>query len=141
MKRLLPVIMLLTILPLLTAMGDTPPGKVPRTDRNYAATFVDLGGVKTDCTEVSIDGNTFLDGNRGGGKLAISFDKIRGVLFRMKDGSLLADVTLMDGSLTVITVDKKRKAYGRSQYGVFQIGLPDMKQMIFHPAQGHDKKG
>ena len=53
--------------------------RCPRRTETLRRTYVDLGDVKTECTEVSIEGNTFIEGNRGGGKLAIGFDKIRTV--------------------------------------------------------------
>jgi hypothetical protein len=141
MKRLSLVLLLFAVACLLMGMGDAPPGKVPKTDRNFAATYVDQMDVKTECTEVSVDGNTFIEGKRGDGNLAIGFEKIKSILFRMKNNELLGYVTLYDGSETIIMLDKKKKAYGRTPAGAFQINLSDLKKMIINPRQVSGPRG
>ncbi len=142
MKRMPRFMLLFAAAPLLLGMGgltETPADKVPPTSRSFAATYIDQMDVVTECTEASIDGKTYIEGRRGEGKLAIDFEKVRSILFRMKDGELTGTVSLLDGSETVIVVNKDRKAYGRAKYGAFQIKLSDLKKMALSPAPGRSR--
>jgi len=127
--------MLIAFCPILLGMGDNPLSKIPETDRNFAAVYVDQMDVITECTEVSIGGKTFLEGKRGDGKLGIGFEKIRSILFQMKNNDLMGYVKLYDGSETTLKLDKKKKAYGRTKMGIFEINLSDLKKMIINPAR------
>ena len=143
MKRMPIFVLLIVVAPLLLGMGgltEVPVDKVPQTSRNFAATYVDQMDVITECTEASIDGKTFVEGKRGEGNLAVEFEKIKTINFRMKGGELIGQVLLSDGSETVLTMNKDKKAYGRTKYGAFQIKLSDLKKMIFRPEAGTPSK-
>jgi hypothetical protein len=127
-------LLLFVSMPFLAGMGvfgEGPADKLPRTEKKYSAVFIDQMDVITECTEVSIEGNTFLDGKRGEGTLAVPFDKVKYVLFRQKNGELQALVRLQDGNETTLAVNKDRKAYGKTRQGVFQIKLSNLKKVTF----------
>jgi hypothetical protein len=69
MKKFISAIILLTSVPLLLGMGSlqrqAPAEKMPILVKQYNATFVDQADVFTECTHVSIEGATFLEGKRG----------------------------------------------------------------------------
>jgi hypothetical protein len=130
----LAMITVLFFIPILLGMGvigDSPTNKIPVPDKKYTVTFIDQMDVVTGCSEVSIEGNTFIDGKRGEGTYAIAFDRIRSVLFRMKERELLGVVQLRDGSEIELVLNKDRKAYGKTEFGTFQIKLSNLKKMIF----------
>ncbi|HPL62791.1 MAG TPA: hypothetical protein PK587_03400 [Syntrophales bacterium] len=133
-------LLLFAAVPFLAGMGvfgEGPADKLPRTDKKYSAIFIDQMDVITECTDVSIDGNTFLEGKRGEGTLAVPFDKIKNVLFRQKNGELQAVIRLQDGNETRLAIKKDRKAYGKTRQGVYQIKLDNLKKMTFnHSAAG-----
>ena len=79
--------------------------------------------VATECSEVSIEGTTFLEGKRGEGNYTISFDNIEQISFRMNADRLTGMVKLRDGGTSELTLNKTQKAYGRTKYGTFQIKL------------------
>jgi hypothetical protein len=112
-------------------IGDSPTNKIPVPDKKYTVTFIDQMDVVTECSEVSIEGNTFIDGKRGEGTYAIAFDRIRSVLFRMKERELRGAVQLKDGSEIELVLNKDRKAYGKTEFGTFQIKLANLKKMTF----------
>lgn len=134
MKRFFSGIILLIAVSLLMGMGSVQgpasPDKIPSTVKKYNATFVDQLDVVTECREVSLEGATFLEGKRGEGTYTISFDNIDQVLFRMKSDQLTGIVKLRNGSTSELIVTKSQKAYGRTQYGTFQIRLADLKKLI-----------
>lgn len=123
--------MVLLAVPLLMGLGSPggAPGKIPKPDKKFAATFVDHMDVVTDCRDVSIEGTTFFEGKRGGGILNIPFENITSVLFRLSGDKLIATVRLTGGNTMELTVEKKNRAYGTTDYGTFQIQLIDLKKM------------
>ena len=136
MRRLYKFIVLLIFLPLLMGMGSLfgrPPGKIPEPEKKFTATFIDQMDVTAQCTEVSIEGETILEGTHGKGLYTVSFDKIKSVVFYLKNGELTGDARLKDGSTVSFVLKKDTMAYGRTKYGTFQIKLSDLKKVIIHP--------
>lgn len=135
LKRVLLIILLAPVLMAMGGLTELPADKVPKTERDYIAVFVDQMDVVTECKQASIGGNTFVEGKRGEGNLAVDFEKIKSVVFRMKGNDLTASIKLKDGTETAITVDKDKKAYGRTKFGAFQIRLADLKSMTLGSSQ------
>ncbi len=130
----LAIITFFFMIPIMLGMGvigDSPTNKIPVPDKKYTVTFIDQMDFVTECSEVSIEGNTFIDGKRGEGTYAIAFDRIRSVLFRMKERELRGVVQLKDGSEIELVLNKDRKAYGKTEFGTFQIKLASLKKMTF----------
>jgi hypothetical protein len=138
MKRLFGPMLLIAIIALFMGMGS-PQGSassdtMPVPVKKFTAKFVDQHDVVTECTEVSIEGMTFLEGKRGGGTFTLSFEGIDQVLFRLNAERLTAVVRLDDGGTYELTLDSRQKAFGRTKYGTFQIKLADLKKMAVAPA-------
>jgi hypothetical protein len=114
--------------------GPATPGTIPKPAKNYSVLFVDQMDNATECNEASIEGTTFLEGKRGEGTLTVSFDNIDQISFRLNAERLTGLVKHRDGETSEITLDKSRKAYGRTKYGTFQIRLSDLKKMVIRPA-------
>ena len=137
MRRSYKFLLILAVLPLLLGMGsmfgESSPGKIPVPEKIFTATFIDQTDIITECTEVSIEGKTFLEGNKGKGVYTIPFDKIKNVIFCLKEGKLSGFVKLNDGNTIELVLKKNNKAYGRTKYGTFQIKLSNLKKMIIHP--------
>jgi len=132
MKKLISMIILATI-PFLTGMGSmqgaSSPEKIPVPIKQYHAIFVDQMNVSTECREVSVEGAIYLEGKRGEGNYTISFDNIEQVSFRVNADRLTGMVKLREGGTIDLVLKKTHKAYGRTQYGTFQIKLIDLKVM------------
>jgi len=90
---------------------------------------MDQTDVFTECTHVSIEGATFLEGKRGEGSYTISFDNIEQVSFRLNAERLTGIVKLHSGGSSELILNKNQKAYGRTTYGTFQIKLMDLKKL------------
>ena len=137
MRRSYKFFLILVVLPLLLGMGsifgENSPGKIPVPEKNFTATFIDQMDVIAECTEVSIEGETFLEGNKGKGVYTIPFDKIKNVIFCLKEGKLSGFAKLNNGNTIELVLEKNNTAYGRTKYGTFQITLSNLKKMIIHP--------
>ncbi len=137
MRRRFELFGILAVLPFLLAMGSLSGGasseKIPSPERKFTAIFIDQMDMMAECTEASVEGETFLEGNKGKGVYTISFDKIRNVVFCLKGGKLSGSVELNDGGRTDLILKKDSRAYGKTKYGTFQIKLSNLKKMIIHP--------
>lgn len=130
MKKYLPLVVFIAV-PIMLAMGSGggPADRIPAAAKNVGAVFVDQNDIVTECTNASIDGNTFLEGRKGQGLYTIGFENIRTIVFRVNNGELLGTAKLIGGGETTLVLDKNRKAYGRTRFGSFQIRIADLKKM------------
>jgi len=131
---------ILLIIPLLAGMGsmfgNDRTDKIPVPEQKFQALFLDQMDVATACTNVSIEGNTFIEGKRGGGTYTIPFDRIREITFLMKGEKLTGTVRLKGGDPVELLLKSDRKAYGKTAYGTFRITLGELKKMSF-PSEGN----
>ncbi|MBN1829070.1 MAG: hypothetical protein JW884_07985 [Deltaproteobacteria bacterium] len=103
---------------------------IPVPDKNYSATFIDQLDIRTECTGVSIDGNTYIKGKRGKGSHTITLDTVSEMKFFKKGSTLTVAVVLRTGATVELTLAGEEKAYGKSSYGLFKISLAELKSMI-----------
>ncbi|MCX7634699.1 MAG: hypothetical protein N2Z74_03015, partial [Syntrophales bacterium] len=99
-KTFLIVVMILLLIPLMTAMGSltgAAPGSVPKPAKPFRAIFIDQMDVATEVQDVTIEGGIFIEGKRGEGTITVPFDNIHKVVFLMQDGRLTASVSLKGG--------------------------------------------
>lgn len=138
MKRFLLLVVLIVVAPFLLGMGSlqgpASPEKIPVPAKKFTATVLDQMDIVAQCSDVSIEGETFLEGKRGEGSHTISFDNIAEVLFRLQGEKLTGLVKLRDGESSELTLIKNQKLYGRTRYGTFQIKLSDLKKLAIEAA-------
>jgi len=134
MKRLYICFLIMLLVPFILGMGsmtgDDSPDKIPVTEKKFSATFVDQMDVVTRCTDVSIEGKTFIEGVKGEGTYTIPFEKVKSVRFFLKDGKLKGLILLRNNNKDELILNKDYKVYGRTSYGTFQIGVLGLKKMI-----------
>jgi hypothetical protein len=111
-------------------VGGEAPGSIPKPARDFAFTLVDLQGVETGLHEFTIEGSLSLSGQHGKGIVTIPFERIRVVRLQAEGAELQARVELTDGTTATVTVDGRKRCYGRLDYGYFQIELRDLQKMI-----------
>jgi len=131
-KNISHLLIIFALIPLLTAMSalqNQSPEKIPVPEKKYFATFVDQTDIMTDCRDVSIDGETFLEGKRGNGTNTISFEIITEISFMREGEQLSGTIKLRDGNAIQLMLNKNQRAYGHTKYGTYQIKLSDLKKM------------
>lgn len=134
MKKVYRYFLIILFLPFMLGMGsmtgsDTP-DRVPVTEKKFSATFIDQMDIITRCTEVSIEGKTFVEGRKGKGVYTIPFEEVESVVFLLKGEELRGLVRLRNGGTEEMILDGSYKAYGRTTHGTFQIGLGDIKKIV-----------
>lgn len=135
MKRLRKILVILLFLPFVMGMGsilgDESSDKIPLPEKKYIAIYIDTMDVTTKCTDVSIQGKTFIEGKMGEGTYTIPFDNIKQIVFIVKNDTLTGRITLKDGDKTTVILKRDQKAYGQAKYGTFQIKLNNLKKIVF----------
>ncbi|TFG90469.1 MAG: hypothetical protein E4H15_07530 [Syntrophobacterales bacterium] len=112
--------------------GTDNPDKVPVTGKKFSATFIDQMDIITVCTEVSIEGKTFIEGRKGKGVYTVPFEEVESVVFLLKGEELRGLIRLKNNSSDELILDNNNKAYGRTAHGTFRIGITDIKKMIIN---------
>jgi len=110
--------------------GSGTPDKIPVAEKKFNATFIDEMDIITRCTDVSIEGKTYIEGRKGKGIYTIPFEEIESVTFLSKGDEIRVLVRLRNQNIDELILDADRKAYGRTGHGTFQIRLGDIKRMI-----------
>ena len=141
MKRLLRFLPLFLAIPLMTGMGTISSTEVartiPRPEQSFTAVLLDQMDVVTECTDISVEGDTFFDGKRGKGFYRIPFENIDRVSFFMNNAILTGRFTLLEGEeLIELVLDRDRRVFGTTRWGTYQIRLGDLKTIkIIDPAR------
>lgn len=135
MKRFACLLTVFGALLLLTGMGGlggVPEGTIPEVKENIGARLVDRSGTTTELTRVSVDGNLFLEGLRGNGKVSIPLQEILSLEVTGVAGeSVAARLQLRNQDMLSLTVRKRAVLYGDTGYGAYQIQLRDVHGIEF----------
>lgn len=136
MKREYGYLLIVLFVPLLLGMGsltgNDAPDKIPVTEKKFNATFIDQMDIITKCSEISIEGKTFIEGKKGKGVYTIPFEEMESVTFLSKGEELRGLVRLKKDGTDELILDANHKAYGKTPHGTFQIGIADIKKMIIN---------
>ncbi|MDO9516259.1 MAG: hypothetical protein Q7J01_09200 [Syntrophales bacterium] len=136
MKKGCRYFLIMLFLPFILGMGSMggsgAPDKIPVTEKKFSATFIDQMDIITKCTEVSIEGKTFIEGKKGKGVYTIPFEEVESFVFLLKGEELRGLVRLKNKSSDELILNNNHKAYGRTAHGTFQIDLADIKKMIIN---------
>ena len=134
MKKLYMCLLMMLFVPFMMGMGATSgndsPDWIPDTEQNFSATFVDQMDIVTRCSSVSMDGKTFVEGEKGEGTYTIPFKNIKSIRFFLKEGDLKGLVLLKNGNKDELILNKDCKVYGKTGSGTFHISITGLKKMI-----------
>lgn len=134
LRRLVALVVLLAVAAVLSGMSSLEEGvphRIPEPTQNFAGVVVDQSDVRTRLTMLSINGFTYLLGKKGQGNLAVPFESLTRVDFRLKETDLEAVAHFKDGRTITLRADRHQDCYGRTEFGNFRIKLGDVKTLIF----------
>jgi len=135
MKKTYRLLLVVLVVPFLVGMGgilgEDSADNIPTPEQKFTAIYIDQVDVTTICSNISIQGKTFIEGKKGEGTYAIHFEKIKDILFVLKGENLRGIITFYDGNKIELSLNKGHKAYGKTAHGTFQIKLLDLKKMTF----------
>lgn len=130
------IFIVLILIPVMLGMGsmleNDSPEKIPIPSEKFDATYIDQMDVITECSEVSINGKTFIEGKKGEGLYTINFKDIREIVFLKKEDKLRGIVNLLNDESVDMILNNDHKAYGKTKYGTFQIVLAKLNKMIIN---------
>jgi hypothetical protein len=113
-------------------LGEQDPTKIPEPLHDFSATVVDQRDIASDITLMSLDGQTFLIGKRGGATVSIPFENIETIEFSMSDKDVYAAVTMKGQPRVELKMEKDRVVYGQLSYGNFAIKVEYIRKIIIH---------
>jgi hypothetical protein len=135
MKRFACLAAVFGALLLLTGMGGLggiPEGTIPEVKEDIGVTLVDRSGTTTELSRVSVDGNLFIEGLRGNGKVTIPVQEVQRLEVTAVSGeAVAARLRLRNQEVLILTLRKRAVIYGDTGYGAYQILLRDVKTIEF----------
>jgi hypothetical protein len=135
MKRFPGVMIMLCAALLLTGMGGiggVPEGTIPEVKEDIGARLVDRSSTTTELTRISVDGNLFLEGLRGNGKVTIPLREVQRLEMTASAGeNVTAQLQLRNQQKLTLTLRKRAVLYGDTGYGAYQILLRDVRMIEF----------
>jgi hypothetical protein len=140
MKRNNPILRLIGLLGLaltgwlfLTAMGSFDqtgkPEEIPLPEKEVTALLTDSEGLTLALTQFSLNGQIYLAGRLGAGRVAIPFNQIRQMTLIPEPKYLAARINLTDNTSLNLQLEKDLKAFGRLKVGTFQIPLEKVRKI------------
>jgi len=122
--------MLLAAAPMLLGMDTRKDNEIPEPSAHYRVKITDRSGYETVVTDFSIDGDIFLGGQIGEGKLFIDLDRVQSVSFGEVTGDEIAgDITLNSGEILSLKINKRLECFGKTPYGHYKIGIQGVRQI------------
>ncbi len=116
------------------------PGEIPIPDQEVSVSVTDNEGLTLNLTQFSINGQTYLTGKLGAGRVAMALSQIRVIYLSADPKGTEAKVELTDHSQLNLLLDKGTIAYGRIKVGTYQISMDHLKK-IEVLSFGERKKG
>jgi hypothetical protein len=116
------------------------PGGIPLPDQEISASITDNEGLTLNLTQFSINGQTFLPGKLGAGKVAIPLSQIRVIYLSADPKGSAAKVEMADHSQLQLLLEKGIMVYGKIKYGTYRVSVDHLKK-IEVSSFGERKKG
>jgi hypothetical protein len=102
---------------------------VPEPEENYLVSLIDQSDVSIELENFSCAGFTYFGGKLGKADISISFDKIDSVSFLLNDNDVKAIVSLKDGKIVELLVDRDKPCYGVASFADVRIEIQDIKKI------------
>jgi hypothetical protein len=135
MKQFAGIVLMCSVALLLLGMGGiggVPEGTIPEVKENIGVRLIDRSATATELTRVSVDGNLFLEGLRGNGKVTIPLQEIdRLEVTAVAGETVAARLQLRNQEGLNLTLRKRAVLYGDTGYGAYQILLRDVQTIEF----------
>jgi hypothetical protein len=116
------------------------PGEIPVPDKEVSASITDNNGVTVNLSQFSVNGQTFLTGKLGAGRVTIPLSQIRVISLSNGSKELSAKVELTDHSQMNLLLEKGVMIFGKIKVGTYQITLDHLKQIEILGVTGRKKE-
>ena len=116
------------------------PGEIPVPDQEVSASITDNEGLTLNLTQFSINGQAYLTGKLGAGRVAMPLSQVRVIHLSAEPKGTAAKVEMTDRSQLNLFMDKGTMVYGKIKFGTYQISVEHLKK-IEVLSFGERKKG
>ena len=118
---------------LLLGMGSMDqaekPGEIPVPDKEVSVIITDNEGMTLNLTQFSINGQTYLTGKLGAGRVAMPLSQIRVIALTAEPKRMVAKVEVTDHSQLTLFLEKGIMVYGKIKVGNYQVSLDHLKKI------------
>ncbi len=105
------------------------PGEIPLPDQEVSASVTDNEGLTLNLTQFSINGQTFLPGKLGAGRVAIPLSQIRVIYLSADPKGTAAKVEMTDHSQLQLVLENGIMVYGKIKFGTYQVSADHLKKI------------
>jgi hypothetical protein len=103
--------------------------EAPLAEKEVTAVLTDLKGLTLTLSRFSINGQAFVTGNLGAGRLTVPFGRIRVMTFSPAPKGLQMTAELNDRSQVILIMEKGQTAYGMIAAGAYRIPLEQVQRI------------
>ncbi|MEW6184885.1 MAG: hypothetical protein AB1585_03995 [Thermodesulfobacteriota bacterium] len=133
MKSRFAIALILLASVFILGMGKMGPsekaGEIPLAEKEVKAVITDNQGLTLNLTQFSVNGQVFLTGRLGAGRVTIPFNRIRTMVFSFEPKGTNVTVELTDGSQTTLSLEKGQTVYGKIRAGAYQVSIDHLKKI------------
>jgi hypothetical protein len=133
MKSWVGIVLIILASVLLLGMGKMGPaekaGEIPLPEKEVKAVITDNQGMTLTLTQFSINGQAFLSGRLGAGRVTIPFNQIRAMVFSSEPKGISVNVELTDRTQTALSLEKGQTVYGKIRAGAYQVSIDHLKKI------------
>jgi hypothetical protein len=105
------------------------PGEIPVPDKEVSAMITDTEGLTLNLSQFSINGQAYLSGKLGAGRVALPLGQVRVISLSVEPKGLAAKVELTDQSKMNLLLEKGATVSGRLKAGTYQVSLDHLKKI------------
>jgi hypothetical protein len=105
------------------------PGEIPVPDKEISVMITDNEGLTLSLSQFSINGQTYLSGKLGAGRVALPLGQIRIISLSVEPKGLAAKVELADQSKMNLFLEKGAMVSGRIKAGTYQVAMDHLKKI------------
>lgn len=105
------------------------PGEIPVPDQEVSVSITDNEGLTLNLTQFSINGQTFLPGKLGAGRVALPLSQIRVIHLSTESKGTAAKVEMTDHSQLQLFLEKEIMVYGKIKFGNYRVSADHLKKI------------
>lgn len=111
--------------------GSDAPTRIPVPAEDFSAVVEDRSGTVVEVRRATFDGEVFLFGTLGEGKVSVPFERIREVRFEPStdEGHLVAFAVLEEGAPVRLIVEDDVPCYGETSFGLYRIEVEHIRRI------------
>lgn len=132
MRKIVVLSLLIAIFVVMTGMGLKQESKIPVPAKRYNAIIIDQADVRTNVSNISVEGNTYFSSRHGRGTLFIDFKDIQQISFTPSlDRDVSVTIQLKNDESMDGLINGNNFLFGIAPFGNFKVKVREIKRIDF----------